>query len=240
MASSLFIWLGSGRARRRRIGPKGRLLDEAARAGLPVPAGAILTDELLRLFVEKGLVESYDGRLIAPHPELLHNTLFLSVRLPRFDRPVALKAAFTPSKTSVPARLNVDLNDAVATTVALAGIWTEAARLPAGARADVLVMEMVAAADHAGHVLMDHSPTHDVITLRHSNDGILLAPALPRLPRGRQPDAELPPFARRLQMLVRGVRRTFGHGIRQIEWIDDGHICHLIELLETSEVNAEA
>ena len=96
MASSLFIWLGSGRARRRRIGHKGRLLDEAARAGLPVPAGAILTDELLRVFVEKGLVENYDGRLIAPDPELLHNTLFFTVGLPRLDRPGALRPALTP------------------------------------------------------------------------------------------------------------------------------------------------
>ena len=238
MASSLFIWLGSGRARRRRIGDKGRLLDEAARAGLPVPAGAILTDELLRLFVEKGLLENYDGRLIAPDPELLHNTLFFSVRLPRFDKPVALRPAFTPSTTSVPARLDVDLNDTVAATMALANIWTEVARLPAGARADTLVMEMVAA-DYAGTALTGHNPTHDAVTLLRSTETITLAPELPHLRRG-QPDAERPPFARRLQMLLRGVRRTFGRGLWQIEWIDDGHICYLIQLSVPVEVNVEA
>lgn len=238
MASSLFIWLGSGRARRRRIGHKGRLLDEAARAGLPVPAGAILTDELLRVFVEKGLVENYDGRLIAPDPELLHNTLFLSVRLPRFDRPVALRSAFTPPTESIPARLNIDLNDAIAATMALTGIWTLAARLPANARADTLVMEMVAA-EHAGTALTGHNPIHDAITLLRSTEAVIPAPTLPRLDR-RQPDAELPPFARRLQMLLRGVRRTFGQGLWQLEWIDDGHICYLIQLSEPAEMNTEA
>lgn len=238
MAASWFIWLGSGRARRRHIGDKGRLLDEAARAGLPVPAGAILTDELLRLFMAKGLVERHDGRLLAPDPELLHNTLFLSVRLPPFDKPVALRPAFAPPTLSGPARLNVDLNDAVAATAALTGIWTEAARLPAGARADLLLMEMVAA-DYAGVVLTGHSPTHDAMTRLHDSQGETMpAPALPRLGRG-QPDAGLPPFARRLQMLLRGVRRTFGQSLRQIEWIDDGHICYLIQLSEPAEGNIQ-
>ncbi|MCA9867509.1 MAG: hypothetical protein KIS95_06055 [Anaerolineae bacterium] len=239
MASPLFIWLGSGRTRRRRIGPKGLLLDQAAHAGLPVPAGAVLTDELLRRFIEKGLVESYDGRLIAPDPELLHNTLFLSVRLPRFARPVALRAAFTPPAVSVPARLNVDLNDAIATTMALTGIWTGATRPAPGVRADVLVMDMVAV-EHAGTALTGHSPTHDAITLHRGAEALTLAPALPRLGRGRQPDAERPPFARRLQMLLRGVRRTFGPGLWQIDWIDDGHICYLIQLSEPAEVKAQA
>jgi hypothetical protein len=41
--------------------------------------------------VEKGLVENYDGRLIAPDPELLHNTLFSQRSPAPFDRPVALR-----------------------------------------------------------------------------------------------------------------------------------------------------
>jgi hypothetical protein len=34
----------------------------------------------------------------------------------------------------------------------------------------------------------------------------------------------------RLQQLLRGVRRTFGQGNWQIDWLDDGRICWLIQI----------
>jgi hypothetical protein len=229
MASSLFIWLGSGRARRRGVGEKGMLLDQAARAGLPVPTGAILLDELRLVFLDKGLIEARNGRLIAPDPELLHNTLFYSVRLPRFARAVALRPAFAASP-AVPARLSVDLGDAVATAAALAALWSGAEAQPPGGRADLLVMEMVAA-QAAGAALTNSTAAArgalaDEITLRSGDEAPLST--LPRLTGWQAPDPTLPPFARRLQMLLRGARRTFGPGVWQIEWIDDGQICYLV------------
>lgn len=229
MASSLFIWLGSGRARRRGVGEKGLLLDQAARAGLPVPTGAILLDELRLTFLDKGLIEARNGRLIAPDPELLHNTIFYSVRLPRFARAVALRPAYVASPT-VPARLSVDLDDAVTTAAALAALWSGAETQPSGGRADLLVMEMVTA-QAAGTALTNNMATGrgapaDEITLRSGDETSLST--LPRLTGWQTPDPDLPPFARRLQMLLRGARRTFGPGMWQIKWIDNGQICYLV------------
>ena len=229
MASSLFIWLGSGRARRRGVGEKGLLLDQAARAGLPVPNGAILLDELRLIFRDKGLIKGCNGRLIAPDPELLHNTLFYSVRLPRFARAVALRPAFA-APAAVPARLSVDLGDAVATAAALAALWSGAELQPSGGRADLLVMEMVTA-QVAGTALTNNMAAGrgapaDEIKLRSGHVAPLST--LPRLTGWQSPNSDLPPFARRVQMLLRGARRTFGPGMWQIEWIDDGQICYLV------------
>ena len=66
----------------------------------------------------------------------------------------------------------------------------------------------------------------DEITLRSGDETSLST--LPRLTGWQTPDPDLPPFARRVQMLLRGARRTFGPGMWQIEWIDDGQICYLV------------
>jgi hypothetical protein len=42
--------------------------------------------------------------------------------------------------------------------------------------------------------------------------------------------ANKPPFARRLQKLLRGVRRSFGKGDWRIDWVDDGEICRLLQI----------
>jgi len=53
---------------------------------------------------------------------------------------------------------------------------------------------------------------------------------LPRLRAFQRTTSELPPYARRLQKLLGGVRRTFGGGDYTIEWADDGEICWLIQI----------
>lgn len=223
MTSPLFIWLGAGRARRRHVAERGQLLDQAARAGLPIPPGAILLDELLRVFIDKGLIQHQDDRLVVADPELFYNTLFYSVRLPRFERPVRLRPAFDPGPGVALGHDRVDFGDDVATAAALSAIWTALERLPAG-RADVLVLEEVAA-EYAGVALIGGATDEVTLTRGDATD---LPPTLPRLSAWAVPEDALPPFARRLQMLLRGARRTFGRGLWQVEWADDGRICYLI------------
>ena len=52
--------------------------------------------------------------------------------------------------------------------------------------------------------------------------------SLARLHPRQAADDSLPPFARRLQMLLRGIGRTLGPGDRIIHWADDGAICWLV------------
>lgn len=233
MSTPLFIWLGSGRARRRGVGSPARQLDQAAHAGLPVPPGAILLDEFFRFALDTGLARA-DGRsVVIPDPELWHNTLFHSVRLPRFRRPVAVQAvADERATTSVPpvACRDADFDNASVAARALEAVWSVEAGLT---RRDVLVIETVAAT------------TTGVATTDSATDADWLAPAgmapftLPHLRHRLTPDADQPPYTRRLQQLLRGVRRTFGPGAWRIEWADDGHICWLVQVLTVPAAAAQ-
>lgn len=222
MSTSLFVWLGSGRARRRQVAPAGQWLDEAARAGLPVPPGAILLDEFWRLCLAKGLAARRGGRVLAPDAELLHNTLFYSVRLPRFTRLVTVRPI-----EATPANRAIDAADAPALTQALAAAWAAHPDDPAPGRHDVLVMEQVAAS-HSGFATCLQAVEHDEVVLASEGPASFLS--LDRL-RPRQATNETSPFARRLQMLLRGIGRTLGPGDRVIHWADDGHICWLTGVL---------
>lgn len=223
MNKPMFIWLGSGRARKRGVGGDGRYLDEATRAGLPVPAGAVLLDEFYRFCRASGLVTGAAGRPVIPDTELWHNTLFHSVRLPPFDRPVAVRLVppANGEMASISGRRGVALNDRDAAAAALLAVWAAAER--AGAtRADALILETIPAEQRGWATLGEETDE-----LQPAPEG---APGhtLPRL-RGRAvPDADLPPFARRAQMLLRGVRRTFDPPPRRVAWADDGAICWLL------------
>lgn len=229
MVGTMFIWLGAGRARRRKVGDAGRLLDEAARGGLPVPAGAILLDEFFRLARAEGLAVESGSRVTVADPQLLHNTLIHSVRLPRFRQPVRLcpvRAAgeASDSASARPSPAFIDFDDPAAAAGALAVAWS--AFGPDGdARRDVLIAEQVAA-QQTGVALMEESGESDLI--RYAAQAGDMALSLPRLRRGLRPDEDLPPFGRRLQQLLRGARRTLGAGDWLVEWADDGHICWLV------------
>ncbi|RIK23303.1 MAG: hypothetical protein DCC51_03985 [Anaerolineae bacterium] len=151
---------------------KGQYLDQAARAGLPVPAGAILLDDLWGTFLKNNLVAISGGRAIIPDPELFHNTLFYSVRLPRFNNLVAIRAA-------------------VGTAISL---------------------------QEAGE--------DEVIPSAPEDKGMFLS----RSSRQHSAEYMLPDYARRLRLLLRGTRRTFGKGDWRIDWLDDGRICYLIQI----------
>lgn len=233
----MFIWLGSGRARRRKVGSKGDLLDRAAHAGLPVPAGAILLDEFFQFCLENGLADRMGNRIVVPDTELLHNTLFHSVRLPRFNRPVAVRSAFSVGEdaSEIPvdafhARLNVDFTTAAETASSLAAVWTAASSRAAVIRADVLIMEM-AVIESSGTALTRSTGEEDQINVESSRVTEALSLSLPQLRGMQMPGDDSLPFVRRVQMLLRGARRTFGAGDWLIEWADDGRVCRLLEVM---------
>ncbi len=227
MTTPMFIWLGSGRARRRSVGQAARLLDEAANAGLPVPAGAVVLDEFYRRALETGLAAADGRRVIIPDPELWHNTLHLSAHLPRFLRPVAVYPVLGEDAplAGLPA---LDFGQAPVAARAFAAAWSALAAAEAPRR-DVLVMETVPTdcAGTATTVAAAEAPD-DLITL--GRDGAALPLAQLRGRRG--PDKDLPPYARRLQQLLRGARRTLGPGTWRVAWADDGRICWLTRVQE--------
>ena len=132
MAAIYFIWLGSGRTRRYHVAPEGQLLDRAAKVGLPAAPGAILLDEFYRVCLEKDLAEMAGGRAVIPDAELLHATLFHSVRLPRFNRPVAVDlvapGAANGASIELPPRRLIDANQPDELAQALVAAWNAAAQ----------------------------------------------------------------------------------------------------------------
>jgi len=230
MATIPFIWLGARRSRKVPIGSKGRLLDVAASRGLPVPNGGILLDELYQLLRAERVIVQQDGRIITPDPAWLHETLYTDIHFPRLDKAAAVRAAFAtqqgddPGAALFPGVLHVNVGDAPAMSAALCAVWSAALAHGGALRRDVLVMEMVAA-QCAGTAVTHPAQKTDTVTL--SDGGAMI---LPRLRRWQRPSTDLPPFAQRLQQLLRGTRRTFGPGDWQISWADDGLVCWLIQI----------
>jgi hypothetical protein len=233
-----FVWLGSGRAKKRGVGHKGRLLDEATRAGLPVPAGGILLDEFYHLVLEAGAVVVEDGRIATPDPIGLSALLYDEVRFPRLKKPVVVRPTFSaPDQDltgSSPAKLFVDFTDPIQVATSLGEIWSSALKYGSDLRRDVLVMEMVEV-QVVGTVVGEQGVANDRVsyttgTPYETRSSVAKeALLLPRLHAWQATTQALPPFARRLQKLLRGMRRTFGQENWGIAWADDGAICWLIE-----------
>ncbi len=147
MRQSPFIWLGSGRTRRRNVARKGSLLDQAARSGLPVPRGGILLDDFYRICLANGLVKEVGGAVAIPDPQWLHEVLYDEVRFPRLEKAVAVRSASAVPAAeghhSSLARLNIDFNDPIQLADALSEVWSAMKHLHDQPPLDVLVMEMV-------------------------------------------------------------------------------------------------
>lgn len=229
MSKTPFLWLGANRARKWPVGDKARLLDKAAHAGLPVPPGAVLLDEFFSLLAREGVIAVRDGVVTAVDDAWLHETLYESIRFPRLDAPAIVRAAFVADGAAQPGdplytpQRAVSLTDPAQLAPGLCRVWSGAPAAAAGLRRDVLVMEMVAAEEAGTAVITPAAP--DAITIA---DGKMLE--LPPLRRFARPAADLPPFAQRLHMLLRGARRTFGAGVWQVDWLDDGRICWIIQV----------
>ncbi len=148
-----FVWLGSGRSKKWDVGLKSQLLDRAAKAGLPVPAGAILLDEFFQLVLAEGvIVTENDTTFVAPDPTWLSETLFESVHLPRMGKLVAVRSA-SPLTGYTP-QLAVDFNDPTQLSQSLCTVWSLATQ--ANARRDVLILEMITG-EESGTAVSDSS-----------------------------------------------------------------------------------
>ncbi len=235
MKKTPFVWLGANRARKWPVGEKALLLDKAASAGLPVPGGAILLDELFQLFLEEGLVTMQGSAVTDFDADWLYESLYDGIRFPRFDQPTILRPAFSAlSHEQKPiasaAKSHVNMNDPDELARALCSVWSVSPHSELVFRRDVLVMGMIKGEIEgtatstklsAGVTTkLSAGVTTDQIT---TPDNTLEIPQLTGFfPRT---DNTLPPYAQRLQKLLRGIRRTFGEGSWQVDWLDDGEIC---------------
>jgi hypothetical protein len=224
MAQALFIWLGAKRAEKRGVGEPGVLLDRATRAGLPVPRGGILLDDFYHSALNDGLFAVANGRLTCPDPLLLHDALYEAIRFPQLPKPVVVRPIFSPTDGRFPSQVNVHFTDPVQLADSLSAVYTSALAQPANVRRDVMVMEMVDVVV-SGTAVTDTSDPSDTITY---DDQSMTVPQLGHFQRA---SSDVPPFAQRLQKLLRGVRRTLGKGNWRIEWADDDDVCWLTQIM---------
>ncbi|MCB8968833.1 MAG: hypothetical protein H6660_18280 [Ardenticatenaceae bacterium] len=225
MAAATFIWLGSRRSRKHPLHDKGKLLDIATSRGLPVPNGGILLHELYALLLQEGVIQWGQEFLVVSDPDWLCEIFYNEIRFPRLANPVAVRTAFASGETAV-SQLNIDFQNPTALANSLCAVWSAAA--PANeTRRDVLVMEMVPRQTTGTAVTCTTQP-HDTVQFQQANTTASLE--LPKLSGWKRPSPDIPPFAQRLQQLLRGVRRTFGPADWQIEWADDGKICWLLQV----------
>src|SRR3954454_1543972 len=89
-----WVVLGSGRSANLGVGNKGRLLDLAARAGLPVPAGLILLDDTWHAALRLGLVRPERSGPNANVEVGAARRLLARLDLPAFARRIAVRSAF--------------------------------------------------------------------------------------------------------------------------------------------------
>ncbi len=235
--------LGSGEVARKGCGSKAALLDQAARAGLPVPPGVVVHDDAWRWAVERGLVRveaPTDRRPVSvPDPSLLVHLL----RFPEFRGALAVRAAFSGEDDSDgPAGghvsgLFVDSRRPAAVAAGLAGVWASAIGRPRGFRRDLILQEMVRARS-AGVALTERDYEDDLVEVNATNGpaeilvgGMTRGERLP-LPkrRGRERSTEREPVRARLQVLLRDLRRAFGESDWEVEWADDGERTWIIQI----------
>ncbi len=243
MAKPTFIWLGSRRSRKHPLGNKGKLLDIAASRGLPVPNGGILLHEFYQLLLDEGVIMVAGGQVRVPDPEWLHEILYQEVRFPTLNKPVAVRSAFAAEDRPEASlagyfhsALHVDFQQPRAMAISLAAVWASALQRPGDFRRDVLVLEMVDA-QVSGVAFTEQDFQDDLVNFTSGTAEKLVGGQvsgetlrLPKLRRWERPNPDAPPFARRLQQLLRGVRRTFGQRNWDIEWADDGQTCWLIQV----------
>ncbi|MCA9999685.1 MAG: hypothetical protein KDE56_28175, partial [Anaerolineales bacterium] len=117
---------------------------------------------------------------------------------------------------------------------ALTAVWQTLPQTSA-VRRDVVIMQMVAA--QTGGVAFStagEATDRAEVTLGESESLVL-----PQLGWGKRPLTTLPPFAQRLQQLLRGVRRALGDGNWEIAWLDDGRDCWLVQVADRTRTNED-
>lgn len=227
----IFIWLGSGRSKKHRVGKNGRLLDEAAKAGLPVPNGGILLDTFFQQLLQAKIMVRENGRFHIPKPVELTESLYGAARFPRLANPLTVRAAFVGHEDEAGGVgvLDVDGSDPQQLANALCAVWSAAPGRDGGVHRAIVLQERVKA-QTCGVALSERAYQDDVV---YATDDKMVT--VPQLQFGEAPTAALPSYTRRLQRLLRGVRNTFGRGDWAVAWADDGTVCWLIQLLPATQ-----
>ena len=211
-----FAWLGSKRAAKREVPEPGCLLDKAAANNLPVPSGGILLHNFYELALEEGVIQVEDGLVTAVSTPALHDLLFNLARFPLLDGPMVIRPLH-PNQIG-PALSPVQLDNPSQLAGSLCEGWATQ-----NGRHDLLLISLPENGVWGTAVSPPDAATDQLIQAEISTP-------LPRLSRWQRPDASLPPHAQRLQMLLRGLRRTFGDAGWEIDWVDNGRICWLWEM----------
>lgn len=231
MNELFFIWIGSGRTRKiKGISPKCIYLDKALRAGLPVPNGGIILDWFYQLALEEQVAFINRERVQIDTPVAFSELLYQSVRLPRFDKPTAIRTAFTPKLSAPIVKLNFDSNQPQELAATFQHIWGTVPHDDEAIRRDVIMMEMVNSTAEGTAVLQGKDEPDQTTIL-----GQETTLTIPPLGRWGRTDDNLPEYGRRLQKLLKGVKRTFGDTIEQVSWADDGQICWLLQLIPRTD-----
>ena len=226
--------LGTGRAAAAGVAPKAAVLDRLAAAGLPVPVGAVLPDEVTRP--------------VADDPDRLADL----VGPLRPGRVVVVRSAFggeDSAGSSAAGRYRtvtgVPTDDRGAVGRAVAEVLASGDGLAAGVRRDVVVQQQVEAARAGVAVLEDawaddlvesvDGPGEDLVGGRRRGEPVLL----PRLLAGERArdgvdGLALPEDLRRLSRLLRRLRRVLGRPPAgtagwDVEWVDDGRRCWVVQ-----------
>ena len=203
------VTLGSGQAVAIGVGSKAALLDRAARAGLDVPPGVVVLDD----------ADIPEGTAISTAVGATH---------------LAVRSAFSfedGDQESHAGYYRTELRvEADEIGAAVERVRASAANRTDTGRRDVLVMAMVDAV-HAGVAFSEPGTYDDLVNLTTGTAEHLVAgdeaggrTVVPRLERAE------PGMLRRLQHLLRGVRREFGDEPWDVEWADDGTRCWLVQI----------
>ncbi|WP_420645271.1 hypothetical protein [Candidatus Leptofilum sp.] len=211
-----FAWLGSKRAAKRDVAEPGCLLDRAANANLPVPAGGILLHNFYDLLLKENVLKENEGKVTATSADALHELLFTIAHFPKINAPMVVRPLHPNSfGPTLPA---IQMDNPTLLSSSLCEGWSSQ-----NGRHDLLLITLPKTELRGTAVTPQNATTDQLIQAETTTP-------LPRLTRWQRPDDSLPPHAQRLQMLLRGLRRTFGDDGWEIEWLDDGRICWLWEL----------
>ena len=204
--------LGSNRLAKVGVGPKAALLDRATALDLPVPAGFVVLDG-------EPTPEAIDGMFWAEGAGA--QRLAVRSAFSAEDQANTSLAGWFDSLLDVePA----DLPDAVDR------VRASAERRSGSFRRDVLIMAMVPARV-AGVAFSQPGTYDDLVNVAPGTADRLVGGQIPgqrvELPRlGPAP----PGWQRRLQELLRSIRREFDDAPWDVEWADDGTTCWLVQL----------
>jgi rifampicin phosphotransferase len=215
-----------GGADRRALGvsPKAALLHRAALAGIRVPAGMVVPDELFDTWatLEQPIPAELSGS------ELAVRSAFAAEDAAHVSGAGAFTSVLRIRSDDVPAVLDA------AHRVRASGALT-------AGRRDMLVMRMVPAVT-SGVAFTEHAHEDDLVNSVEGTAEALLSGhvtgrtlELPRLRDGEPASRGVPAWAARLQSLLRDVRRfaranQWGGDDWDVEWADDGTTCWLVQL----------